>query len=269
VGRTAEVHAWGEGRVVKLLRPGVPDGEGEHEARAAARVTAAGLAAPRLLGTTRVDGRFGLVYERVEGPSMVAVVTEHPERAPELAHGLAELHAAMHAQPGGDLPDASEALRRAIRRTGAWVGSEVRDAALARLEALPAAMALVHGDLHPGNVLMTANGPMVIDWLTAGSGPPLADVARTLFLLTGTVLGDDIPREHHALVEELRHRFADAYLERYRALRPVDDGELRAWKLPILVARLVEEVVGEDVTLREQIAAERERAARPHRPWRR
>ena len=26
---------------------------------------------------------------------------------------------------------------------------------------------LVHGDLHPGNVLMTARGPMVIDWLTA------------------------------------------------------------------------------------------------------
>lgn len=256
MGRTAEVHAWREGEIIKLLRPGFPVSLGEHEARAAVRVTAAGLAAPRFIGTTWVDGRFGLVYERIEGPSMLAVVTERPERATELATRLAELHAAMHDQPGGDLPDATEGLRHAIRHAGRRVHADIRDAALARLEELPGGTALVHGDLHPGNVLMTADGPMVIDWLTAGAGAPLADVARTLFLLAGTVLGDDVPGEHHALVEALRHRFADAYLERYRELRPLDDAELRAWRLPVLVGRVAEEVAGEEATLRAQIAAE-------------
>jgi aminoglycoside phosphotransferase (APT) family kinase protein len=255
VGRTAEVHAWRDGEIVKLLRPGFPDSLGEHEARAAAGVVAAGLAAPRFFGTTRVDGRFGLVYERVDGPSMLDVITERPERALDLAARLAELHAAMHEQPGGELPAAVEGLGQAIR--GAKVGDAIRDAALARLEGLPVGTALVHGDLHPGNVLVTARGPMVIDWLTAGAGSAHADVARTLFLLTGTVLGDDIPREHHALVEALRHRFADEYLERYRQLRPLDDVELRAWRLPVLVARMAEEVAGEEASLGEQIAAER------------
>jgi aminoglycoside phosphotransferase (APT) family kinase protein len=255
VGRTAEVHAWRDGEIVKLLRAEFPDTLGELEARAAARVVAAGLAAPRFVGTTRVDGRFGLVYERVDGPSMLAVIAERPERALDLAARLAELHAAMHEQPGGELPAAAEGLGQAIR--AAKVGDAIREAALARVAGLPVGTALVHGDLHPGNVLMTARGPMAIDWLTAGAGSAHADVARTLFLLTGTVLGDDIPREHHALVEELRHRFADAYLERYRQLRPLDDVELRAWRLPVLVARMAEEVAGEEASLREQIAAER------------
>jgi RIO-like serine/threonine protein kinase len=27
----------------------------------------------------------------------------------------------------------------------------------------------VHGDLHPGNVMLTATGPLVIDWTNAAS----------------------------------------------------------------------------------------------------
>jgi aminoglycoside phosphotransferase (APT) family kinase protein len=36
--------------------------------------------------------------------------------------------------------------------------------------------------LHPGNVIVTAAGWFVIDWLGVASGPPVADLARTLLL---------------------------------------------------------------------------------------
>ncbi len=51
---------------------------------------------------------------------------------------------------------------------------------------------LVHLDLHPGNVILTSRGPVVIDWSNAGMGPRGADVATTWILLT---IGeaDDIP----------------------------------------------------------------------------
>ena len=255
-GRTAEVFGWTDGTVLKLLRPGFPDGLGEEEAIAAARVTAAGLPAPRCFGTERVDGRFGLVYERVDGPSMVEVVVAEPARAPELATALAELHAAMHERSGSGLPEMRDGLRRVIARAPR-VAADTRVAALERVNTLPTGDALVHGDFHPGNVVMTDAGPVVIDWLTAGIGPPAADVARTLFLLTGTVLDDTIPRDRHELVEALRHAFADAYLARYRALRPLDAAELAGWRLPILVARAAERVAGEDETLPAMIAAAR------------
>ncbi|HET7646220.1 MAG TPA: phosphotransferase [Candidatus Limnocylindria bacterium] len=255
-GRTADVHAWADGTVLKLLRRGFPDSLGEEEAMAAARVTAAGLAAPRFLGTERVDGRFGLVYERVDGPSMVQVLVQQPDRADELAAMLADLHAAMHDQPGTGLPDLRDGLADAIDRAPD-VAADARAAARSRLEALPAGDALVHGDFHPGNVVMADGGPVVIDWLTAGAGAPAADVARTRFLLTDTVLDEQIPRERHALVETLRHRFADAYLRRYRSLRQLDESDVAAWRLPILVARAAERVAGEASVLRELISAAR------------
>ena len=43
---------------------------------------------------------------------------------------------------------------------------------------------LVHLDLHPMNVIMTASGPVVIDWTNAARGDPLVDVAMTIVLLT-------------------------------------------------------------------------------------
>jgi aminoglycoside phosphotransferase (APT) family kinase protein len=43
---------------------------------------------------------------------------------------------------------------------------------------------LVHLDLHPGNVVLTASGPMVIDWPNAARGDGLADVAYTWVILT-------------------------------------------------------------------------------------
>jgi uncharacterized protein (TIGR02172 family) len=253
-GRTAVVHAWTHDTVIKLLRPGFPDSLGEEEAVAAERVTAAGLAAPRFLGTERVSGRFGLVYERVDGPSMVQVLVEEPHRADELGAELAELHASMHEQSGAGLPDLRDSLADAIEQAPE-VAPDARAAARKRLDAMPGGDALVHGDFHPGNVVMAERGPVVIDWLTAGGGSPAADVARTLFLLTDTVLDDQIPRERHALVETLRHRFADAYLARYRTLRIIDDGELAAWRLPILVARAAEHVAGEASVLADLISA--------------
>jgi hypothetical protein len=47
-GRTAEIHAWGDGQIVKLFHPGVPDEWIRHELQVAQRVVAAGLSAPRI-----------------------------------------------------------------------------------------------------------------------------------------------------------------------------------------------------------------------------
>jgi aminoglycoside phosphotransferase (APT) family kinase protein len=41
---------------------------------------------------------------------------------------------------------------------------------------------LVHRDLHPLNVMMTPDGPRVIDWANASAGDPAFDVADTWVL---------------------------------------------------------------------------------------
>jgi fructosamine-3-kinase len=43
--------------------------------------------------------------------------------------------------------------------------------------------ALVHGNLHPGNVLMSADGPVLIDWTNHRTGLRALDVALTWLVL--------------------------------------------------------------------------------------
>ncbi|MBN1094319.1 phosphotransferase [Blastococcus sp. TML/M2B] len=50
--------------------------------------------------------------------------------------------------------------------------------------------ALLHLDLHPDNVLLTADGPVVIDWTNAARGRPEVDVADAwLAMSVGSVPG--------------------------------------------------------------------------------
>ncbi|TCN37687.1 tRNA A-37 threonylcarbamoyl transferase component Bud32 [Kribbella orskensis] len=62
-----------------------------------------------------------------------------------------------------------------------------------RLQAIPApsgtaGQVVVHGDLHPYNVILTADGPVVIDWANAEEGPPEFDVAMTAIIFAQVAL---------------------------------------------------------------------------------
>ena len=114
VGRTAEVFALPDGQVLKLLLPEFPADLAEHEAEVARLVAQVYPFAPRLFGMTTVAGRRGLVYERVDGPTMDSFVRGHVWQASRLGRTLGELHATLHAADGTGLAQQGEALRAAI-----------------------------------------------------------------------------------------------------------------------------------------------------------
>lgn len=59
---------------------------------------------------------------------------------------------------------------------------------MSRLHAIPVVGgSVLHGDLHPGNVLLGSRGPVVIDWTNARIGPAVEDVAMTWLLLATSV----------------------------------------------------------------------------------
>jgi aminoglycoside phosphotransferase (APT) family kinase protein len=257
-GRTARVYALGHDRVVKVLRPGFPDQIGEEEAVAARTADEAGIGAPRFHGLARVDGRVALIYERRDGVSMMDHLTARPWHAGRLGGTLGGLHAAMHGASAVSLPRFRSAVATAVRSAEPIAGAAARGAAITRLDGLPDGSVLCHGDFHPGNVMLGAGAPTVIDWLTASSGPPAADVARTLLLLRDGRLPDDMPRTPRVQISLLRRWFVAGYLRAYRRVRPLDLREVARWRLPLLVARLDEGIQAEQAHLLRLIDEEME-----------
>lgn len=54
-------------------------------------------------------------------------------------------------------------------------------------------MRILHMDLHPDNVMLTAHGPVVIDWRNATEGPADLDVALTAVILAQVAVDDTHP----------------------------------------------------------------------------
>ena len=124
---------------------------------------------------------------------------------------------------------------------------DLKQAALAALQKLPDGDRLCHGDFHPDNVMMSPAGAVIIDWIDATSGNPLADLARSQLLLgkgalpPGVMLG--------WLIQLIRGRYLRLYLERYSQLNPIDQAQLEAWFPVIAAARLSEDIPGEEARL--------------------
>ena len=117
--------------------------------------------------------------------------------------------------------------------------------ALREMAAMPDGDRLLHGDFHPGNILMSAAGPVVIDWPNVTRGHPDADVGRTLLTIRIGTLPPGSP-----LVIRIGARFARSlllasYLRAYRRVRPVETQSVRRWETLRAVDRLADNVPGE------------------------
>jgi len=250
VGRTAEVLTHGDGQVVKLLLPGFGAGVLEAEARRTQAAHDAGMAAPATHGPITIDGRPGFVFDRVDGPMMLEDIERRPWRFRRHAATLAAVHADMHGRSTNGVPDVRDLLAAKIEDSP--LDATHRRAAADRLASLGAGDRLLHGDFHPGNVILASDGPVVIDWLDAGRGDPAADVARALWLQSGPVIPPDTERRR--VIVGLVSMFRRRYLARYRGLTGIDPGRVLAWRLPVLVARSNEGIDYEMEPLAREVA---------------
>ena len=245
LGRTAEVYAWGEGQVLKLYHDWFPSSAVDFEARISRIVQDAGLPVPAIGDMVEINGRRGVVYERLDGVTMFSALVARPWTIVQFGRLTAELHTAMHAvQAPPDLPTQRERLKRAIERATA-LPDDLRRKALAVLDTCPDGDRLCHGDFHPDNVLMTPRGPIIIDWMTATRGDPLGDVARTVLLMTvGEPPTGTLIRLLTRLMRGSRS-VRSAYVKRYFELRPDGRERLKQWLPVTFAARLAEDIKGE------------------------
>jgi aminoglycoside phosphotransferase (APT) family kinase protein len=245
-GRTAEVLAWGEGRALKLYYAGWPPDVAEHEFRTTRIVRESGARAPGVEGVTQVDGRHGIVYERIDGPSLISHTVSRPWEVIRSAHLMAELHAQMHACRPSGLPAGRERLQKKIQAARP-LSDTLKRAALDALAQLPDDNVLCHGDFHPDNIALSVRGPVILDWVEASCGHPLADVARTALLMQHAALPAHMPGR--SLIEAGRALWYRFYLRHYCQLRSIMPDEIQAWWLPVLAARLSEGILEEEERL--------------------
>lgn len=182
-GHISEVFAWEDHTVLKLFRPDYPREWVDYEVDIVSKIEKAGVRAPKVEAIVDIDGRRGIVYERISGPSMADAIHQYPLRAAFYARLLAKMHIELHRISGQELPSFHQQMVQSIQEASA-LSEPQRQRALQRAAQLPDDDRLCHGDFHLSNMILTPDGPVAIDWFCAGKGHPAADMTRTYIILS-------------------------------------------------------------------------------------
>lgn len=184
-GVFADVHAWALGQVVKLFKAGVPQRVGRWEARMTRAVFAAGGPAPEVLDEVTLDGRFGIVLPRLDGPTLLQLSRSGAVTFEQAGAILASVCLSVHkTPPPRDVVLLRDWMDGSLRRSRGLVPEHIAAGILALIERLRPGDGVCHADLHPDNVIMTADGPRIIDWGFAVRAPGFLDLAFCHIILT-------------------------------------------------------------------------------------
>ena len=185
-GGTADIHAWAPGQVVKLFKDGFSLQLGQQEARITQAVFAAGVPAPEVFGEVTLDGRFGIVLGRLDGPTLLQVTRSGAVTFAQAGAILASLGLSVHRMsPPPEAFHLRGWMDTAFRLSGDMVPKHIASGILALIDRLQQpGDGLCHGDIHPENVIMTADGPRLIDWTFSIRAPAALDHGFTHISLT-------------------------------------------------------------------------------------
>lgn len=245
-GRAAEVFEFGEGRIIKLLREPGESPSLEREAAGQKTARDAGIAAPQVHGIECVDGRQGLVMDRVAGLDGLTAVDRKPWRVWAIGREVGVLHRQLAnvAAPAG-LRSVRELVSQQIEGSPR-IPAKARPRLADVLLKAPDGDRLCHMDFHPGNVIESPDGPVIIDFANAASGHAMADHARSLMTFEAGEPADDTPRRERMLIAVGRGVCRRAYQSGYG---PVDRRALILWTPLVIAARLDEGIPEERARL--------------------
>ena len=212
-GAYADVHAWAPGQVLKLFKAGLPQRHSWWEARMTRAAFAAGAPAPEVFDEVTVEGRFGVVLQRLDGPTLLQLSRSGAMTPEQTGAILATLAISVHkTAPPPDILPLRDTEAGSSRLSGGMLPEHIATGILTLIERLAPGDGLCHGDLHPGNVIMTADGPRLIDWGGATRAPAGLDLACCHFLLSElapeSVADPERPRAVNAAMQSEYARLA-------------------------------------------------------------
>lgn len=165
-----------------------------NEALNQARVEETGLNIPKIEEVTKIDGKWAIITDYIEGKTLAQLMDENPDKLDEYLNLFIDIQMDIHAQRSPLLNKLKDKMNRKI--DSADLDETTKFELQARLNSMPKHNKVCHGDFNPSNIIIKDDGTAyVLDWSHATQGNGSADAART-FLLFNLYKREDIAEKY-------------------------------------------------------------------------
>lgn len=174
---------------------------------------------PTLKEITKIDNRWALVSEYVEGYSLKELMDKNPEKINEYLELFVDIQLEILSKNVPLLNRIKDKFKRKLNETD-LINNNIKYELLQRLEGMKNHTKLCHGDFNPSNIIITESGEhYIIDWSHATQGNASADVARTFLLFS----------------MEGKAELAEKYLNLFSKKSNISKANIQRW-IPIVAA---------------------------------
>lgn len=237
-GANAEVFRLNDEQVVKIFKRAPDIDQIIRERILAKKAIMAGVPSAISFEMAEVNGEPGLIFELIKARSLAFQIAKDPSAIDEYIDGYVEITKTTHAidaEKDVDYPlePAVEIFRSYIDFLEEYLDGAII-AGLRRFSAcLPESTMLLHGDIQPGNVMVTKQGLLFIDMDSLTKGPSVFDLGylyRTLILFWQVGSQESFLRFN----EECSRRLWDEFIQRYYADEDIETVKIQKKQIEII-----------------------------------
>lgn len=165
----------------KVFDDSFPKSDILNEALNQARVEETGLNIPKIEEVTKIDGKWAIITDYIEGKTLAQLMEENPDKIDEYLDMFVDIQISILRKSAPLLNKLHDKMERKIRETD--LDATTRYELHTRLNGISRHTKVCHGDFNPSNIIITADGtPYILDWSHATQGNGSADAARTYLL---------------------------------------------------------------------------------------
>lgn len=173
-------------RCIKVFDENFSKSDVLNEALNQSRVEETGLNIPKILEVTKIEGKWAIITDYIEGKTLAEMMEESPDKIDELLEKFVDIQIDVLDKKAPLLNKLWDKMSRKIEET--TLDATTRYELQARLSGMKKHHKVCHGDFNPSNIIITEDDtPYILDWSHATQGNASADAARTYlkFVLAG------------------------------------------------------------------------------------
>ena len=180
-GRSSQVYRYND-EAVKVFNANMSKVDVLLEALNTSRVELTDLNLPHVKQVTMVEGKWAIVMDYIEGPTLATVMHENPGDMEKYIDKMVDIQLDIHDQRSPLLNKLKDKMKSQISSL-TEIDDVVKYDLMTRLDGMPKHDKVCHGDFEPRNIIVSGDTYYTLDWIHASQGNASADVARTYLLL--------------------------------------------------------------------------------------